>query len=237
MARILITLTSHDKLGDTGRATGFYFDEMAAPYWALRDAGHDVGLASIAGGRPPHDPTSLADDPAERPAAVTRFLENEDAMAALETTAAIDTISADDWDAIFLPGGHGVMYDFPTSDALARIVSDIHAKGGVVGAVCHGPAGLVAATRPDGTPLVSGVRVNGFTDAEEEAVELTDAMPFPLETRLRELGGKFEGVDNFQSHAVSDDRLVTGQNPASAPAVGALLVETIAATYPAQAAE
>ncbi|MEM7487825.1 MAG: type 1 glutamine amidotransferase domain-containing protein [Pseudomonadota bacterium] len=228
MARILITLTSHDRLGETGRPTGFYFDEMAAPYWALRDAGHEVGLASIAGGTPPHDPTSLADDPAERPAAVTRFLDDAAAMAELSTTEAIANVDPAEWDAIFLPGGHGTMWDFAPSERLAALVSEIHAKGGVVGAVCHGPAGLVDATTPEGRPLVEGKRIATFTDAEEAAVGLTDAMPFALESRLRDLGAKVESAPNFEAQAVRDGRLVTGQNPASAPAVGDLLVEALA---------
>ena len=228
MARVLIVLTSHTKLGDTGRDTGFYFDEMATPYWALTDAGFDVDIASIAGGAAVHDPGSVKADPAEQPAPVSRFLNDNAAMAKLTNTVAISNVDAAQYQAVFLPGGHGTMYDFPESTALAAVVSQIYAADGVVGAVCHGPAGLVAATRPDGKPIVSGLRVNAFTDAEEEAVNLTDAMPFLLETRLRELGGRFEGTDNFQSHAVRDGRLVTGQNPASAGAVADLLLEALA---------
>ena len=228
MARVLIVLTSHTKLGDTGRDTGFYFDEMATPYWALVDAGVDVEIASIAGGKAVHDPSSLADDPAQRPAPVSRFLEDKTAMTKLADTIAIGDIDAAQYDAVFLPGGHGTMYDFPENADLADVVSKIYAAEGVVGAVCHGPAGLVGATRPDGQPLVAGLRVNGFTNAEEDAVNLTDAMPFLLESRLRELGGGFEGTENFQSHAVRDGRLVTGQNPASADAVAKLLLEALA---------
>lgn len=227
MARALIVLTSHTKLGDTGRDTGFYFDEMATPYWTLTDAGFDVDIASIAGGTAPHDPGSVKADPAERPAPVARFLNDEAAMAKLSNTTAIGDVETDQYDAVFLPGGHGTMYDFPQSKELSDVVSGVYAKGGVVGAVCHGPAGLVAATKSDGTPLVAGLRVNGFTDAEEEAAGLTDAMPFLLESRLRELGGLFEGTGNFQSHALRDGRLVTGQNPASVRAVSDLLLEAL----------
>ena len=228
MARVLIVLTSHTKLGHTGRDTGFYFDEMVTPYWALKDAGFDVDIASIGGGAAVHDPGSVQADPAERPAPVSRFLDDKAAMAKLTNTTAIADVDATQFDAVFLPGGHGTMYDFPESAALAEVVSAIYAADGIVGAVCHGPAGLVGATRPDGKPLVDGLRVNAFTDAEEEAVNLTDAMPFLLETRLRALGGRFEGTDNFQSHAVRDGQLVTGQNPASAGAVAALLLEALA---------
>ncbi|MEM8824706.1 MAG: type 1 glutamine amidotransferase domain-containing protein, partial [Pseudomonadota bacterium] len=163
MARVLIVLTSHDRLGDTGRKTGFYFDEMAAPYWALRDAGHEVVLASIAGGEAPHDPTSLADDPAERPAPVSRFLDDAAAMSALASTMALDDVDAADWDAIFVPGGHGTMWDVATSEPLAHAISAVYAAGGVVGAVCHGPAGLVGATKDGGRPLVEGLKVATFT--------------------------------------------------------------------------
>jgi putative intracellular protease/amidase len=228
MAKILIVLTSHDRLGETGRATGFYFDEMAEPYYALIDAGHQVDIASIMGGQAVHDPGSIKANPAERPDAVQRFLNDAAAMKKLEATLAIDRIDPLDYDAVFLPGGHGTMYDFPTSAALATAVGKIYDRGGVVGAVCHGPAGLVNARRADGEPLVAGLRVNSFTDAEEAAVGLTDAMPFLLESQLRQLGARFEGAPNFTEMAVRDGRLVTGQNPMSAKAVGLHLVQALA---------
>jgi putative intracellular protease/amidase len=227
MARILIVLTSHTRLGETGRATGFYFDEMAAPYYALIDAGHQVDIASIRGGPAVHDPGSVKADPAARPAAVRRFLEDPAAMAKLSSTLPIEAVDAAAYDGVFLPGGHGTMYDFPTSEALGRVVGRIADQGGVIGAVCHGPAGLVDARRADGTPVIAGLKVNSFTDAEEAAVGLTDAMPFLLETRLRELGGLFEGAPNFTAKAVRDGQLITGQNPMSAEAVAALLVEAL----------
>ncbi len=230
MAKIVIVLTSHTKLGDTRRKTGFYFDEMAAPYWALIDAGHEVAIASIAGGPAVHDPGSVKADPSEQPEPVRRFLGDPEAMAKLSNTPAAGDVDPTAYDAVFLPGGHGTMWDFAQTPTLGAIVSKIHAAGGVVGAVCHGPAGLLGATKPDGTPLVAGLKVGGFTDAEEEAVGLTEAMPFLLETRLREQGGIFEGTSNFQSHAVRDGRLVTGQNPASAGAVATLMVEALAET-------
>jgi putative intracellular protease/amidase len=227
MAKVLIILTSHTQLGDTGRATGFYFDEMAAPYYALVDAGHQVEIASIKGGPAAHDPGSVNADPAKRPAAVRRFLADPAAMGKLSATLAVDAANAADYDAVFLPGGHGTMYDFPLSEALGKLVGSIADQGGVIGAVCHGPAGLVNARRADGKPLVAGLKVNAFTDAEEAAVNLTDAMPFLLETRLRELGGFFEGAPNFTAKAVRDGQLITGQNPMSAEPVAALLVEAL----------
>lgn len=234
MASILIVLTSHTVLGDTGRATGFYFDEMAAPYYALVDAGHVVEIASIRGGAAVHDPGSVKADPAERPAAVQRFLTDPAAMAKLANTRPITAVDASRFDAVFLPGGHGTMYDFPESKDLARIVGHIFDRGGVIGTVCHGAAGLVAAARKDGRPLVKGLRVNSFTNAEEEAVGLTAAMPFLLETRLKELGGRFECAPNFTTHAVRDGQLVTGQNPMSAEPVARLLLAALAST-PAKA--
>lgn len=227
MAKVLFILTSHDKLGDTGKPTGFYIDEMAAPYWALTDAGHDITIASVKGGKPPIDPNSLDDDPSKRPEPVTRFFDDATASAKLENTPSVDTLDVVDYDAVFLPGGHGTMWDFAENADIARLVSGIYAKDGVVGAVCHGPAGLLGATKPDGSPLVAGLRVNGFTDSEEKAVGLTDQVPYLLESRLRELGGNFVGKDDWASFAVTDGQLVTGQNPQSAEEVGKQLVAAL----------
>ncbi len=227
MAKIIFVLTSHTQLGDTGRKTGFYFDEMAAPYYALVDAGHQVEIASITGGMAEHDPASVKADPAERPAPVQRFLDDAQAMKKLGSTHPIDSVKAEDFDAVFLPGGHGTMYDFPNSQALAMLVGQVFDQGGIVAAVCHGPAGLVNAKRKDGHPIVEGLRINSFTDAEEAAVGLTDAVPFLLETQFKALGAKFEGGPNFTSYAVRDGQLVTGQNPMSAEAVAKLMVEAL----------
>lgn len=228
MPKSLIVLTSHTQLGGTGRPTGFYFEEMATPYWAMIDAGFEVDIASIAGGQGQHDPASLKADPSERPADVARFVEDPAAMAKLAATAAIADVDAAAYDAVFLPGGHGTMWDLPDNAALADLLGVVWSRGGVVGAVCHGPAGLLAAKRPDGRPLVEGLRVNAFTDAEEEAVGLTEEVPFLLETSLRSLGARFEGGPNFQAYAVRDGQLVTGQNPTSSARVAALLLEAVA---------
>jgi putative intracellular protease/amidase len=230
MAKILIVLTSHTALGTTGKSTGFYFEELATPYYALTDAGHSVDIASIKGGPGAHDPGSLKADPAARPASVQRFVTDPAAMEKLAATIAIDHVKPAGYDGIFLPGGHGTMYDFPLSAALGTVVGAIHDQGGVVGAVCHGPAGLVNALRADGKPLVAGLTVNSFTDAEEEAVGLVSAMPFLLETRLKALGGLFEGGPNFTAKAVRDGRLVTGQNPMSSASAAALMLEALAET-------
>jgi putative intracellular protease/amidase len=230
MANILIVLTSHTELGDTGKPTGFYFEELATPYFALSDAGHDVHIASIQGGPGAHDPGSLKADEAARPASVRRFIKDAAAMAKLAATTAISDVNPADYHGIFLPGGHGTMYDFPQSEALGKAVGAIYDAGGVAGAVCHGPVGLVNAMRADGKPLVAGLKFSAFTDAEEEAAGLVSSMPFLLQTRLTELGGLFQGAPNFTEKAVRDGRLVTGQNPMSSEAVAALLVEALAET-------
>ena len=232
MGHALIVLTSYTTLGETDRPTGFYFDEMATPYWALVDAGHEVTIASIRGGAAVHDPASVDADPAKRPAPVARFLADADAMEKLAATSAIDELAVDHFDAVFLPGGHGTMWDFADSEPLANLVGAAFDRGGVVAAVCHGPAGLVGARRADGRPLVEGLRVNAFTDAEEAAVGLTDTVPFALESRLRELGARFEGGPDFAAFAVRDDRLITGQNPASAELVARHLVDALGERAP-----
>jgi putative intracellular protease/amidase len=230
MAKILIVLTSHTTLGETGKPTGFYFEELATPYYALSDAGHSIDIASIKGGPAAHDPGSLKADPTARPTSVQRFVNDPVAMEKLAKTIAIDHVKSTEFDAVFLPGGHGTMYDFPLSAALGKVVGAIHDQGGVVGAVCHGPAGLVNAVRADGKPLVMGLKVNSFTDAEEEAAGLTKVMPFLLQTRLTALGGLFEGGPNFTAKAVRDGRLITGQNPMSSASAAALMLEALAET-------
>lgn len=221
--RALLVLTSHTVLGNTGRGTGFYYDEMATPYWALTDAGFDVDLASVAGGEAPPDPKTVV-EPDARPPMVARFMDDPEAMRKLATTAKAEDVDASEYDCVFLPGGHGTMWDFD-NETIGSIVSDAWAAGAVVGAVCHGPAGLLQAKRPDGKPLVEGMRVNSFTNAETEQVGLMGVEPFLLESRLRDLGGLYECSDNFTSHAVRDGRLVTGQNPQSTEAIARLLIE------------
>jgi len=221
--KALIILTSHTKLGTTGRGTGFYYDEMAAPYWALVDAGFEVDIASVKGGEAPPDPKTLV-EPDKRPPMVARFMDNEEAMEKLRNTPKVEDIDGASYQCVFLPGGHGTMWDFDTQ-TIGKIVSDAWATGAVVGAVCHGPSGLLQAKRADGEPLVKGLKVNSFTDAETDQIGLTGIEPFLLESRLRDLGAKFECSENFTSHAVRDGRLVTGQNPQSTEAISRLLIE------------
>ena len=224
---ILFLTTSHDRIGDTGRATGFYWEELALPYWAFRDAGFDVAFASPKGGMPPADPGSARAE--GRAAPVQRFLDDAAAMTALSHSLPVADAKAPDYAAVFLPGGHGTMWDMSQTPAVGRIVGQVFAQGGIVGAVCHGPAGLLAARLADGTPIVAGRRVGGFTDAEERAVGLDTVVPYLLETRLRALGGIFEGNPaNFGPHALRDGRLVTGQNPASSGGVADLMLAALA---------
>lgn len=222
----LLLLTSHQTLGNTGRGTGFYFDEMAAPYWTLVDLGWSVTLVSIAGGPGHADPKTLV-EPDKRPPAVARFMDDAQAMTALEHTVKADAIDASAYQCVFLPGGHGAMWDFD-SPVVGDLVSTAWAAGAVVGAVCHGPAGLLQARDEHGDPLVAGRRVNSFTNKETEQIELMGVEPFLLETRLTDLGGLFECSDNFTAHAVADGRLITGQNPQSTVAVCKLLTKALA---------
>ncbi|WP_430436681.1 type 1 glutamine amidotransferase domain-containing protein [Oceanibaculum nanhaiense] len=218
----LFVVTGHTELGDTGRQTGFHFEELSTPYYILRDAGFEVIFASPAGGEVKADPGSLKPH-GENVNSVDRFLDDEKAMQALKSTARTDAIKAAEVSGIYLPGGHGTMWDLPKDTALAKLVGELDAAGKPVSAVCHGPAGLVEAKRPDGTPVVKGRRVNAFTDAEERKVELEDVVPFLLETKLRELGAEFENAGLFETHVVRDGNLITGQNPASAKRLGEAL--------------
>ncbi|MBK1697425.1 type 1 glutamine amidotransferase domain-containing protein [Rhodovibrio salinarum] len=226
--RIAIVLTSHDTLGDTGKATGFHYEELAAPYWVFVDAGYTVDIASIQGGEPPHDPSSLPDTPAEQPGSVARFRDDGEACAKLRQTMRVGDLDPAAYAGIFLAGGHGAMWDFPDNADLGRLLSSAHAQGRILGAVCHGPAGLIAAKRSDGSPLIKGVRLNAFTDAEEQQVGLSTVVPFLLESRLKELGARFEKSSPFRGCAVHDQGFVTGQNPRSSRAVAERLLTVIA---------
>lgn len=224
--RILIITTSAATMTGTDKPTGLWLEELTTPYYAFADAGAEVTLASIAGGKVPVDPNSVK--PAgENDASVERALADADFQARIADTPRFDTLDASRFDAIVLPGGHGTMFDYPDSKALARLVADFDASGKVVAAVCHGPAGLVSARREDGTPVVAGRRVAAFTDSEERAVGLEDAVPFLLTTRLRELGARIEAGPDFEPFAIRDGNLVTGQNPASAEPIARLVFEAL----------
>jgi putative intracellular protease/amidase len=225
--RILMVATSHAVMGDTGKPTGLWLEELAIPYLHFAAAGAEVMVASIQGGKIPVDPQSTPPTGPEAPA-VERFLADPSAARALTHSVSIESLDATRFDAVFLPGGHGTMFDFPVSLALASAVSRAWTSGRVVAAVCHGPAGLLRALDSDRRPVVAGRRMTAFTNAEEEAVGLTKAVPFLLQTRLESLGAKVETAPNFQAFAIADGRLVTGQNPASSGKAADLTLMAIA---------
>jgi len=212
---ILIALTSNEKLGDTGRSTGYYLSEVAHPWKVFSDAGHTVDLVSVAGGQPPRDPGGQ--DPND--VAQQAFLADARMTAQLGSTPAADDVDGSRYDAIFFAGGHGTMWDFADSVGLVGLGREIYERGGVVGAVCHGPAALVNLTLSDGTHLVQGRQVASFTNEEETAVGLIDVVPFRLQTTLEERGAKHIAASKFTAQVVRDGRLVTGQNPQSATGV------------------
>ncbi len=220
--KVLIVLTSHNTLGDTGEETGFWLEEFAAPYYALKDAGAEITLASPAGGRPPLDPKS--DEPDAQTEDTKRFWLDTEAQQQLATTHQLGTVRAEDFDAVFYPGGHGPMWDMPDNADSIALIQDFVRAGKPVGAVCHAPAALTNVRNDDGSYLVAGKRVTGFTNSEEATVGLTDVVPFLLEDRLAERGGEFQKTDDFAPYVVVDGNLVTGQNPpSSAPAATELL--------------
>ncbi len=227
--KILMILTSQSTMGVGGAPTGVWFEELTAPYYAFIDAGAEVEVASVAGGRIPIDPHSQK-DAGSNPASVERFLKDAVAMHRMENSTPLATLSAANYDAIFLPGGHGTMWDLPHNAALARLLNAAWTSGKVIAAVCHGPAGLVSALDESGQPLVRGHRVSAFSNEEETMAGLSQTVPFALESALRNLGAKYESGPAFQPFAVRDDRLVTGQNPASSEEVARLTLEAARST-------
>ena len=219
--KILMVLTSHDKLGNTGRKTGFWLEEFAAPYFTFLDAGATVTVASPKGGQPPLDPVS--DTPEGQTELTRRFKQDPAAQAVLANTLRLGDVKASDYDAVFYPGGHGPMWDLAEDPRSIALIEAFYSAGKPVAAVCHAP-GVLHRVKFQGQPLVQGKRVTGFTNGEEEAVHLTKVVPFLVEDELKRLGGLYEKVENWKAFVVSDGRLVTGQNPASSkPGAEALL--------------
>jgi len=210
-------LTSHTELGSIGQKTRFYYDEMATPYWRLIDAGFDVDISSVRSGVAPPDPKTLV-EPNDCSPNAARFMNDDKAISKFNNSYTLKELNSETYECVFLPDGHGAMWDFDTKD-IGKIISDAWSAGAVVGAVCHGSSGLLQAKRTDGEPLVKGLKINCFTDAETDQIGFTGIEPFLLESKLRELGAKFECGKNFTSHAVRDGRLVTGHNPQSIEAV------------------
>lgn len=222
MKKILFALTSHDRKGDTGQPTGFYVPEAAHPWAILRDVGYEIEFVSPKGGKPPMDGADATDSISRE------FMTSPDVMRKLEKTATPANVRSEDYAAILYVGGHGTMWDFPGDHVLATVGAAIYDAGGVVGAVCHGPAGLVNLRLSDGRYLVSGKRVAAFTDDEERAVKLDTVVPFLLATKLQERGAIHVAKSNWQDNVVVDERLVTGQNPASAEGVGRQMAQILA---------
>ncbi|MDY7573642.1 type 1 glutamine amidotransferase domain-containing protein [Actimicrobium sp. CCI2.3] len=219
---ILMVLTSHDKLGDTGKKTGFWLEEFAAPYYIFKDAGVTLTLASPLGGQPPLDPKS--DDASAQTDATGRFKEDAEAQAALATTVKLAGVDAGKFDAVFYPGGHGPLWDLAENTSSITLIETMLAAGKPVVAVCHAPAVLRHPKAANGKSVVDGKAVTGFTNTEEQAVGLTDVVPFLVEDMLRQNGGTYSKLEDWQPYVVTDGLLITGQNPASsAPAAKALM--------------
>ncbi|MEU3340747.1 type 1 glutamine amidotransferase domain-containing protein [Streptomyces sp. NPDC006668] len=220
--KVLIVLTSHDELGDTGVKTGFWLEELAAPYYRFKEAGWEITLASPKGGQPPLDPKS--NEPGFQTDDTRRFEADTEASAALANTVRLDSVSAGDFDTVFYPGGHGPLWDLAEDTVSARLIETTLRSGKPVGLVCHAPGALRHTVNEDGTPLVAGKKVTGFANSEEAAVQLTDVVPFLVEDELTKLGGLYSKTDDWQPYVLTDGLLITGQNPASsAPAADALI--------------
>lgn len=224
--KILMVLTSHDQLGDTGKKTGFWLEEFAAPYYTLKDAGADVTVVSPRGGQPPLDPKS--DEPDAQTDATRRFKADSAAQAALATTGKLAEVKATDFDAVFYPGGHGPLWDLAQDKDSIALIEAMAAAGKPVAAVCHAPGVLRHVKAADGSPLVKGKRVTGFTNTEEEAVGLTAVVPFLVEDMLKENGGQYSKGADWQSYVLTDGKLVTGQNPASSEEGARALLKLLA---------
>jgi putative intracellular protease/amidase len=223
--KILIVLTSHDQLGNTGKKTGFWLEELAAPYYVFKDAGAELTLASPKGGQPPLDPKS--NDPAFQTDDTRRFEADAEAKAALANTARLDTLSHEQFDAVFYPGGHGPLWDLAENEDSIALIEETLNAGKPVALVCHAPGVLRHARKPDGSPLVEGKKVTGFTNSEEAAVNLTDVVPFLVEDELIKNGGRFTKVDDWQPYAIRDGLLITGQNPASSTSAAETLISVL----------
>ena len=228
MRKVLVVLPSHDQLGNTGQKTGFWLEEFTDPYYKFIDSGYEVTIASPRGGKPPVDPKSIQRK--NQSESTQRFERDKSAQAKLENTLVLSQISANDYDTLFLPGGHGPMWDLSSDENMKKIVEDFYSDKKIVSAVCHGPAGLLQATDRNGNSILKGKRITGFTNNEESAVGLTKTVPFSLENRMKELGGKFEKGQDFKPFIVSDGQLITGQNPKSALPAAEKVVEILGKT-------
>ena len=221
MKNILFVLTSNDSLGSTGKKTGFWIEEFASPYYLLTDKGYNVTLASPKGGQPPIDPSSTTENATT--ASTKRFDKDETTKEKLANTLKLESVNQNDFDAVFYPGGHGVLWDLVEDKKSIALIESFYNERKPVAFVCHAPAVLKNVKGKDGKPLVNGKKVTGFTNEEEAAVQLTDIVPFLLEEMLKENGGVYSKIGDWQPYAVEDGLLITGQNPASSEKVAELL--------------
>ena len=231
MKKILLVLTSQDTLGDTGEATGYNVAEASHPWKVFRDAGYFVDFASIAGGQPPRDEVQ-EDDPVQ-----VEFTQDETIKASLYNTPRVSVVDPSQYDAVYLVGGHGTMWDFTGDADLQKLIASVYDSGGVVGAVCHGPAGLVDVELGTGVALLSGRKVAAFTNAEEKAVGKQDVVPYLLQDKLEEQGATVKLADNWEENVQVDERLVTGQNPQSAAGVAKEMTKLLTEVVREQKAE
>ena len=226
--KILMVLTSHDQLGDTGRKTGFWLEELASPYYTFKDAGAEVVLASPKGGQPPLDPKS--NEPSNQTDLTKRFEADEAAKAQLATTLRLDSVNQADFDSVFYPGGHGPMWDLAEDQNSVKLIESFLATNKPVALVCHAPGALRHVKKPDGTPVVEGKKVAGFTNSEEATMGLTDVVPFLVEDELKAKGGLYSKGPDLKPYIVSDGLLITGQNPASSGPAAKALIEHLSKT-------
>ena len=223
--KILFVLTSHSELGNTGQKTGFWIEEFAAPYYILKDAGAEITLASPKGGQPPIDPSSAK--PENQTESTRRYDEDQNLQQLLAGTQVLSEVKADDFDAIFYPGGHGPLWDLTNDASSISLIEKFWASKKPVAAVCHAPSVLLNAKDENGDALLKGKNVTGFTNTEEEAVQLTDVVPFLLEDELKNKGGHYSKKEDWASYVVKDGMLITGQNPASSGEAAKQLLEIL----------
>lgn len=221
--KVLLVVTNHEKLADTGKKTGYFLSEVAHPYFKFVESGFGVDFASPEGGAAPMDPKSLDLNDSKN----KKFYQDESLMNRLQATKKLSDVELKNYEAIFFAGGHGTMWDFPESESVQNTVQKVYENGGVVAAVCHGPAALVNVKLSDGRYLLAGKNVTGFSNKEEDLVELSEHMPFMLEDKMKERDAQFRQASPWEENVVVDGRLVTGQNPASASALGTEVVNLI----------
>lgn len=225
MKKVLFVLTSHDQLGTTGEKTGFWIEEFAAPFYLLKDNGIEITLASPKGGQPPIDPKS--DTPESQTPATIRFKGDHETQKQLANTILLAGVNQQDFDAVFYPGGHGPLWDLAEDENSIALIEDFYKNNKPVAAVCHAPAIFKHTKNTDGTPLVSGKKVTGFTNTEEDAVQLTDVVPFLVEDMLKKNGGIYSKKGDWESYAIEDGLLITGQNPASSELAAEMLLKRL----------